>query len=61
MTPDDANDRKTALAKLRRAQRMIAEGRAELSAAHKKIEAAQKAIDESAAVLRATWSRRKNK
>jgi hypothetical protein len=55
----DDKARLGALAKLRRAQRMISEGRNELAAAQTKIKLAQQMIDESAAVLRDTWTRRK--
>jgi hypothetical protein len=58
MNNDDRKARSAALVKLRKAQRMIEDGRAELVAAQKKIESAQQMIDESAAVLRDTWSRR---
>ena len=46
--------RTDALAQLKQAQQMIAEGRKELAAANKKIAAAQKLIDASADALRDT-------
>ena len=46
--------RVNALAQLKKAQRMIQQGRKELAAANKKIRLAQKLIDESADALRGT-------
>ncbi|MGH7137614.1 MAG: hypothetical protein ACREHD_17850 [Pirellulales bacterium] len=46
--------RVNALAQLKKAQRMIQQGRKELAAANKKIRVAQKLIDESADALRGT-------
>lgn len=46
--------RADALAQLKRAQHMIAEGRKELAAAQEKIKAAQELIDQSADILRET-------
>jgi hypothetical protein len=46
--------RADALAQLKQAQQMIAEGRKELAAANKKIAAAQKLIDASADAIRDT-------
>ncbi|HVX62090.1 MAG TPA: hypothetical protein VHC19_15845 [Pirellulales bacterium] len=46
--------RAAALAQLKQAQRMIEEGRQELSAAHEKIRIAQELIDQSADTLRET-------
>ena len=50
----DADIRRDALAQLKKAQHIIEEGRKELAAAHEKISAAQKLIDESAETLRDT-------
>lgn len=46
--------RKDAFSQLKKAQRMIEQGRAELAAAHEKISAAQELIDQSAEDLRNT-------
>ncbi len=52
---DQTDDiRANALAQLKQAQHMIAEGRSELSAAYEKIKAAQKLIDEASQMLRDT-------
>jgi hypothetical protein len=52
------NNKKTtrtnAIAQLHRANKMLQDGRRELAAANKKIEQAQKLIDESARILRET-------
>ena len=58
MNDPDSSARTDALTKLKDAQQMIEEGRAELVNAPQKILTAQKLIDESAAVLRETWKRR---
>jgi|GEM_PF-5302368 hypothetical protein len=58
MNDPDSSARTDALTKLKDAQQMIEEGRAELVDATQKILTAQKLIDESATVLRETWKRR---
>jgi hypothetical protein len=50
--------RPDALAQLKAAQKMLASGRQELANAHKKIEEAQALIDDSAEILRRTFTQK---
>ncbi|HZZ29333.1 MAG TPA: hypothetical protein VFE46_15155 [Pirellulales bacterium] len=58
MTNRDSTTQKrvTALAQFKTAQKMLAEGRADLLKAQDKIEQAQKIIERNADVIRETWA-----
>jgi flagellin-specific chaperone FliS len=59
MHKDSPQKRVDALAQLKAAQKMISEGQQELARAHQKIKRAQSLIDQSAVVLRQTWTHRR--
>jgi hypothetical protein len=59
-TPSPYQLRKAALDRLKRAQKLITEGRKELTAAQAKIDSAQVIMNESADLLRKTWPNQQN-